>query len=137
MTDPYSTISFERSLLVPSNGTPIGGAVILRHPKFSPTYAANAPYYNVACRCRERVCQEREPNKSCFVFAEVSGRMEPSELVLGITSKFKDSAKEDYNLHARPIEEASTGSIQIDSAVEVGRSFRTSYKVFTCQWPEP
>ena len=92
MTYPYAPYSFESPVS-------IEGTVILRDLEITPTDAASTSNYTVNCGFGERICEEREPSKTCFLLAQASLRTEPSELVLGINKP----AKEEHYLQIRPI----------------------------------
>ena len=143
MTDPYSSITFESSLLVPNNGTPKEFTVMkynIQRQEFVTSYTANASNFDVTylCEpCSERIRQDSETVKACFV-CQVSERTHPSELVLGITSTFKSCAREEHHLQLRPTQQPVEASTEeTDGAMEVGRSFRTDCKLFSCQLAEP
>ena len=102
MTDLYSSISLERILQVPNNGTPMECTVIeynLKHQDFATTYAANAPNLDVTHLYKlykQEVCQYRELAKTYLIPAQVSERTEPSELILGTPTLKNPARKEDY-----------------------------------------
>ena len=142
MTDLYSSISLERILLVPNNGTPMECTVMEYNLKFATSYAANAPNLDVTHLyklCKQEVCQDSELAKTYLIPAQVGERTEPSELVLG-TATFKNPAREEDYLPNRPTQtpvEASVDTTEYDGAMAIWSSFRTDCKFFSCQYPEP
>ena len=141
MTDPYSSISFERSLLVPNNGTPKEFTVMkynIRHQEFVTSSTVHASNFDVAylCKsCKERVRQDSETAKACFVCQVSDSRTQHSELVL---ATYKSLAREEHHLQLRPTQQPVEASTEeTDGAMEVGSSFRTDCKLFSCQLAEP
>ena len=91
-------------------------------------------------RCRERFHKENVHSKSCYVFAEASGRTEPSEHVLGMEElRFSKPVQAEQKVQGRtahePVE-AISGSNTTNSAIEVGRTSEVYAVRFTCQHPD-
>ena len=119
-----------RTLLESSLGRETTAVVVSSGPSCSVTY-----------RCRERFHKENVQSKSCYVFAEASGRTEPSEHVLGMEElRFSKPVQAEQKVHGRPAREpveAISGSNTTNSAIEVGRTSEVYAVKFTCQYPEP
>ena len=102
---------------------------------------SSGPSCSVSYRCRERFHKENVQSKSCYVFAESSGRTEQSEYVRGMEElRFSKPVQAEKKVHGRPAREpveAISGSNATDSAMEVGRTSKVYAVSFTCQHPEP
>ena len=135
-------MSYERSLLVSSRGDTMKGVVMesCQRQVATTVFLTSAPSYSVSYRCKKRFCGDVNSSKSCYVFAQASGKTEPSECVLGMESRFTNPAKVEQYVQrrssTRPIQ-ATEASTESDSEIEVGRGFRIDCKLFTCRYPEP
>ena len=141
--DDYAHNNYKRSLVVTNTGNAITGTALgsSNSRQFTAIEAARIPDCRITYKCKERVCQTDNSSTSCYVYGQASGTTEPSEYVLGISSRFTNPATTEQYVqrrptHRRPVE-ATEASTEAESAIEVGRSFKIDCKLFTCQYPEP
>ena len=140
--ETFSAYSYN-NLLVPSYGDLIKRTLLESSLRRETTAVlmSSGPCCSVSYRCRERFHKENVQSKSCYVFAEASGRTEPSEHVLEMEElRFSKPVQAEQKVHGRPAHEpveAISVSNATNSALVVGRTSKVYAVSFTCQHPEP